>query len=72
MADTTTDQTYRERGDGRRFVSLSVAERDWGLSESTLRRLVERGELRLYKPTARRVLLAVAELNRLVESACVG
>jgi excisionase family DNA binding protein len=60
----------QEREDGWRYLGgYPAAARYSGLSEMTLRRLVDAGKLRVYKPTGqRKVLLDRWELDALIQS----
>jgi hypothetical protein len=51
----------------RKYVSFTEAEAITSLSEDTLRRLVARRRLRVFKPSPRRVLLDLGELVQLIE-----
>ena len=62
-ADTTT---------ATRFVSLEQAAEHSTLSIQTLRRAIRRKELRAYRPSGRRVLIDVLELDMWIHGAAVG
>jgi excisionase family DNA binding protein len=51
-----------------RWLNFSEAEKYSGLSESTLRRLIDARKLRVFRPTARKVLIDRGELDALIES----
>lgn len=53
---------------GQRWLNFSEAERYSGLSESTLRRLIESKRLRVFRPTERKVLIDRGELDSLIEA----
>jgi excisionase family DNA binding protein len=52
-----------------RYLSYPAAARYSGMSEQTLRRLVEAGRLKAYRPTgSRKVIFDVRELDELIQS----
>jgi excisionase family DNA binding protein len=55
--------------DGARFLNLELAARRSGLSQSSLRRAIEKGRLESYRPTGRRVLVEVTALDAFVKGA---
>ena len=50
----------------RRFLSYSEASEYCGVSAQTLRRAVDDGRLRAYRPAGRTVLFAVRDLDRFI------
>ena len=56
----------------RRYVSWAEAERYTGLSQETLRRMARRSQIRVYRPTPRRALLDLAELDAAVRGGPVS
>ena len=63
----------QEREDGWRYLGgYPAAARYSGLSEMTLRRLVEAGKLHVYRPTgSRKVVFDKAELDALIRGSAV-
>jgi excisionase family DNA binding protein len=51
-----------------RWLNFSEAEKYSGLSESTLRRLIDAKKLRVFRPTERKVLIDRGELDSLIEA----
>ena len=61
MSATTATETAQ------RYLTYPTASRNCGMSQQTLRRMVEAGRLRAYRPTGgRKVVFDVRELDALV------
>jgi excisionase family DNA binding protein len=58
---------------GTRYLDYRGAARYSDLSETTLRRLIESGKLRAYRPTGeRKVLIDRTELDELIQASVTG
>jgi hypothetical protein len=65
MTETKTTETHP------RWGSIVDAARHCGLSPATIRQLLARKELKKYKPTPKKVLVDLHELDRLIQSRAV-